>query len=96
MLLLFAYVSHHICLEIAATPPHNLILPISLNNLDLAGFEIAKSVWLTYTSKTIAGADDTSASDATEVKWEFNKDLGLTMIRFLMISSGAQLGWSGI
>ena len=41
--LLFAYVSHHICLVLAATPPHYHILPISLNSLDLAGFEIAES-----------------------------------------------------
>ena len=45
--LLFAYVSHHICLALAATPPHYLILPISLNSLDLADFEIAESLWLT-------------------------------------------------
>ena len=41
--LLFAYVSHHICLVLAAAPPHYLLLPISLNSLDLAGFEIAES-----------------------------------------------------
>ena len=41
--LLFAYVSHHICLVLAATPPHYHFLPISLNSLDLAGFEIAES-----------------------------------------------------
>ena len=45
--LLFAYVSHHICLVLAATPPHYPILPISLNSIDLAGFEIAGSSWLT-------------------------------------------------
>ena len=38
--LLFAYVSHHICLVLAATPPHYLILPISLNSLDLAGVRL--------------------------------------------------------
>ena len=41
--LLFAYVSHHICLVLAATPPHYHFLPISLNSLDLPGFEIAES-----------------------------------------------------
>ena len=41
--LLFAYVSHHICLVLAAAPPHYPILPISLNSLDLAGFEIVVS-----------------------------------------------------
>ena len=72
----FAYVSHHICLVLAATPPHYPFLPIRLNNLDLTGFEIAESSWLTDTTKTIAGADDTSAGDATELKWEFDEDFG--------------------
>ena len=47
ILVLFAYVSHHICLVLAATPPHYHFLPISLNSLDLAGFEIVESSWLT-------------------------------------------------
>ena len=38
--LLFAYVSHHIFLVLAATPPHYPILPISLNSLDLAGVRL--------------------------------------------------------
>ena len=38
--LLFAYVSHHICLVLAAAPPHYLLLPISLNSLDLAGVRL--------------------------------------------------------
>ena len=80
--LLFAYVSHHICLVLAAAPPHYPILPISLNSLDLAGFEIVESSWLTYTTKTVAGADDTSASDATELKWKFDEDLGRYYVSF--------------
>ena len=70
--------------------------PISLNSLDLAGFEIAESSRLTDTTKTVVGADDASAGDATELKWEFDEDLVGTMFRFLMISSGAQLGRSRI
>ena len=38
--LLFAYVSHHICLVLAAAPPHYPILPISLNSFDLAGVRL--------------------------------------------------------
>ena len=73
--LLFAYVSHHICLVLAAVPPHYPILPISLNSLDLAGvthgyFQI------------VAGADDSSAGDATELKWEFDEDLGRYNVLF--------------
>ena len=67
---------------LAATPPHYHFLPISLNCLDLAGFEIAESLWLTDTTKTVAGADDTSAGDATELKWEFDEDLGRYYISF--------------
>ena len=60
---------------LAAAQPHYLILPISLNSLDLAGFEIAESSWRTDTTKTVAGVDDTSADDATELKWELDEDL---------------------
>ena len=38
--LLFASVSHHICLALAAAPPHYLLLPISLNSLDLTGVRL--------------------------------------------------------
>ena len=76
------YVSHHIYLALAATPPHYLILPISLNSLDLTGFEIVESLWLTDTTKTVAGADDTSAGDATELKWEFDEVLGRYYVSF--------------
>ena len=44
----------------------------------------------------VVGTDDTNAGVATELKWEFDEDLVVTMFRFLMISSGAQLGRSGI
>ena len=72
-----------VCLLIAATPHHYLVLPISLNSLDLAGFEIAKSSRLTDTTKTVAGADDTSAGDAIELKWEFDEVLGRYYALFL-------------
>ena len=78
----FAYDSHHICLVLAATPPHYPILPISLNSIDLAGFEIVESSWLTVTTKTVAGADDTSAGDATELRWELNEELGRFYVSF--------------
>ena len=38
--LLFAYVSHHICLVLVAAPSHYPFLPISLNSLDLAGVRL--------------------------------------------------------
>ena len=34
------------------------------------------------TITTVAGADDTSAGDATELKWEFDEDLGRYYVLF--------------
>ena len=62
------------CLVLAAAPPHYPILPISLNSLDLAGFEIAESSWLTDSTKTVAGADDASADDGIDLKWEVDEE----------------------
>ena len=46
------------------------------------GFEIAESSWLTGTTKTVAGADVTSAGDATELQWEFDEVLGRYFVSF--------------
>ena len=35
------------------------------------------------TITTVAGADDTSASDATLLRWELNEDLGHCYVSFL-------------
>ena len=43
---------------------------------------IAESSRLTDTSKKIAGADDTSAGDATEHKWELDEDLVRCVVSF--------------
>ena len=32
--------------------------------------------------QTVAGADETSAGDATELKWELDEDLGLCYVSF--------------
>ena len=42
--------------------------------------------------KPVAGADDTSADDATELKEELDEDLVHCVISFQLISSGAQSG----
>ena len=70
-------------LVLAAAPPHYPFLPLSLNSLHLAEFEIAEFSWLTDTTKTVAGADDTNACDAMELKWEFDEDLGCYYLSFL-------------
>ena len=48
--------------------------------------------------KPVAGVVDTSADDVAELKWELDEDLGrcFVLFCFLLISSGAQLGRSGI
>ena len=80
--LLFAYVSHHICLVLAAAPPHYPILPISLNSLDLAGVRLPSPRDSQILPKTVAGADDASADDATELKWEFDEECGRYYVSF--------------
>ena len=46
--LLFAYVSHHICLLAATTSPlYPLPFPLSFASLDTHGNGIAESLWLT-------------------------------------------------
>src|SRR4051812_8252412 len=51
-------------------------LPISLNSLDLAGVRFLSPRDSPDTITTVAGADDTSADDATELKWEFDEERG--------------------
>ena len=34
--------------------------------------------------QTVAGADDTSADDATELKWELDEDLDHCVVSFLV------------
>ena len=80
--LLFAYVSHHICLVLAATPPHYHFLPISLNSHDLAGFEILSPRDSPDTITVVIGAADTSLGDAIELRWELNEDLGRCYVSF--------------
>ena len=72
--LLFVYVSHHICLVLVATPPYYPILPISLNSLDLAGVRLLSPRDSQILPTPVAGADDASADDGVDLKWEFDED----------------------
>ena len=65
-------------LQLHLTTP---FIPISLNSLDLAGVRLL-SPRDTDSTKIVAGAEDTSASDATELKWEFDEDLGRYYVSF--------------
>ena len=68
---------------------------MSLNSLDLAGVRLLTPRDSQILPKTVAGADDASADDGVDLKWEFNEERGRLCL-FLMIGSGAQLGRSGI
>ena len=67
---------------LAAAPPHYPFPPLSLNSLDLAGVRLLSPHDSPDTITTVAGADDTSAGDATELKWEFDEDLGRYYVSF--------------
>ena len=67
---------------LAAAPPHYPFLILSLNSLDLAGVRLPSPCHSQDATKKVAGADDTSADDATELKWEFDEDLGRYYVSF--------------
>ena len=69
-------------LVLATAPPHYLFLPISLNSLGREGVRLLNPGDSQITSKTVAGADDTSADDATELKWELDEDLVRCVVSF--------------
>ena len=69
-------------LVLAAAPPHYLFLPISLNSLDREGVRLLSPCDSPDTITTVAGADDTSAGDATELRWELNEDLSCCYVSF--------------
>ena len=68
-------------LVLAAAPPHYPFLPLSLNSLDLTGVRLL-SPRGSQKLPTVAGADDTSADDATELRWELNEDLSCCYVSF--------------
>ena len=42
--------------------------------------------------QTVAGADDTSAGDATELRWELNEDLSCCYVSFLVDQQWSPVG----
>ena len=60
-------------LVLAVAPPHYLFLPISLNSLDREGVRLLSPHDSQITYQQFAGADDTSAGDATELKEELDE-----------------------
>ena len=69
-------------LVLPAAPPHYLFLPISLNSLDCEGVRLLSPRDSQITSKTVAGADDTSAGEATQLKWELDEDRVRCVVSF--------------
>ena len=61
-------------LVLAAAPPHYPFLPISLNILDLADVRLLSPRNSQILPKLVAGADETSAGDATQLRWELDED----------------------
>ena len=57
-------------------------LPLSLNSLDLAGVRLLSPRGSQILPKIDAGAEDTSADGATELKWEFDEALGRYYVSF--------------
>ena len=67
------------CCNLTTLP---LPFPLSFASLDTHGNGIAESSWLTDTITTAVGADETSAGDATELKWEFDEERGRYYVSF--------------
>ena len=80
--LLSAYVSHHICLVLAAAPPHYHFLHITLISLDLAGVRLLSPRDSQILPTPVAGADDASADDGVDLKWEFDEERGRYYVSF--------------
>ena len=57
--------------------------PISLNSLDCEGARLLSPRDSQITSKTVAGADDASADDGIDLKWEFDEDSRRYYVSFL-------------
>ena len=57
---------------------HHLTIPypFSFASLDTLGNEIAESPWLTDTTTTVAGADDTCPDDVVALQWEYDDERG--------------------
>ena len=94
--LLFAYVSHHICLVAAATSPPYPFLPMSLNILDLAGVRLLSPRDSQILPKQLQVPTIPVEVTQPSSSGSSTRTLVVTMFSFLLISSGAQLGRSGI
>ena len=56
--------------------------PISLNSLDLAGVRLLSPRDSQILPKPVAGADDASADDGIDLKWEFDEERSRYYVSF--------------
>ena len=56
--------------------------PISLNSLDLAGVRLLSPCDSQILPTPVAGADDASADDGVDLKWEFDEERGRYYVSF--------------
>ena len=63
---------------------HIFTLPflLSLNSLDREGARLLSPCGSQITITPDAGPDDSAPGDAYELKWEFDEDLGLSVVSF--------------
>ena len=94
--LLFAYVSHHICLVLAAAPPHYPFLPLSLNSLDLAGVRLLSPRGSQILPKQLQVPMILVQVTQLSSSGSSMKIVFVAMFRFMLISSGAQSERPGI
>ena len=78
----FAQVSHHICFCRCSSTSLHLPFPISLNSLDLAGVRLLSPRDSQILPTPVAGADDASADDGVDLKWEFDEERGRYYVSF--------------
>ena len=83
-------------LVLAAAPPHYPFLPISLNSLDLAGVRLLSPRDSQILPKQLQVPTMPVQMMASISSGSSTRNVVVTMCLFLMISSGAQLGRSGI
>ena len=57
-------------------------LPISLNSLDREGVRLLSPRDSQILPKPVAGADDASADDGVDLKWEFDEERGRYYVSF--------------
>ena len=67
---------------LAVAPPDTFSLPVSLNSLGQEGVRLLSPRDSQILPKPVAGADDASADDGVDLKWEFDEERGRYYVSF--------------